>query len=249
MKKRNIFKIVFSVALSIISIIGYSSLFGNPISYLKARSEINSYIEEKYNHSLVTDEMFYSSKTNGYSAIVNHENDSRYSSYIEYYNTGYISDGYQFEVRMKMEEEVKDILESLINQSTNLTRDDIGVEPSIELEEFKYKLNDKYSGEEPINLQIRLHPPISYTEKYNPNKEVALYKNSEDFAKDVYDIVKILEVTNYKFNSVEIYSYREDGNSNYRYKSNMKEEVKSVNDVIDNVYIADGEKEKYNAIN
>ena len=244
MNRKNITKLIISGVLLVISVTVYSSTFGNPISYLKAKVEINSYIDKHYDNKLEIQRLFYSFKTNGYSAIVNYENDNRYSSYIEYYNTGHINDGYQFDVRIKMEDEVIDTLESLINQGTNLDRTNINIDPSINIEEYKYKLNDKYSGEEPINLQIQLHPSISYDEKHDPNKEVALYKNKYDFSKDVYNIVKVLEGTNYKFENVEIYSYIEDGNSNYRFKSNMKDKVKSVDDVNENVLIAEGEKEK-----
>lgn len=244
MNRKNITKLIISGVLVVISVIAYSSTFGNPISYIKAKNEISSYIDKNYDNKLEIQRLFYSFKTNGYSAIVNYENDNRYSSYIEYYNTGYINDGYQFDVKIKMEDEVRNTLESLINQGTNLDRSNMNIDPSINIEEFKYKLNDKYSGEEAINLQMQLHPSISYDEKHDPNKDVALYKNKDDFSKDVYNIVKVLEGTNYNFDNIEIYSYREDGNSNYRFKTNMKDKIKSADDINRSVSIAEGEKEK-----
>lgn len=242
MKYKNIIKIISSILLVLVSTFIYSSTFGNPISYIKAKSEISSYINEKYGDELQIEKLFYSFKTNGYSAIVARKNDNRDTSYIEYYNTGNINDGYQFEVRMSIEDEVAGILESLINQGTNLNRANLGIESSIEIEAFKYNLSDKYSGEEPIDLQIWLHPEYNYTEKQDPNQEVALYKNKEDFSKDVYEIMDILSGTKYKFNSIEIYSYREDGNSNYRFESNMKEEIKSIEDINNKVFIGESEK-------
>lgn len=181
-----------------ISIYVYSSLFGNPISYIKAKKEINSYIDEKYNEELVIESIDYNFKMGGYNATVAQKHDGRYTSYISYSRFGNINDGYQFEVRMNMEEELKVIIEALISKGTNLTRENLGIEPSIEIPEFKYILGDKYSEKEPIDLQVWLHPPYSYTEKestVNKNYEDILYKDKNEFANGAYEVIKILQST------------------------------------------------------
>lgn len=229
MKSKRLIKIIGSICLVAISVLVYSSLFGNPISYLKAKSEISSYIEKKYKNELEIEAINYSFKFNGYNATVSHKNNSSYKSYITYHNTGYLSDGYEFEVNSNIEEEVKSIIESLISQGTDLSRENIGVEPSIKVSSTKYKLHDNYSGVEPIDLNIWLHPPYSYTE--------------EEFAKSAYEVVKVLQNTKYNFASVEIYSYKEDGNTSYRIKLTKDEIQKIQNNLKDKVYIQKSEKE------
>ena len=246
MKSKKIIKTIASIVLVVVSILGYSSLFGNPISYIKAKKEISAYIEKNYNDELVIKDINYGLKFNGYNAIVSHKNDGRYESYITYHNTGYISDGYQFEVRLNMEEEVKKVLESLIIQGTNLTINNIGVEPSIKLPEFKYHLNDRYLGEEPINLQIWLHPDYGNQENEKSksyNYEVPLYKNEDEFIKGAYEVIKVVQNTKYKFDSIEIYSYQKDGNTSYRVKLQQDEKVNSVDEIRGDLFIQESEKE------
>lgn len=245
MKSTKIIKTMAIVILVVASILGYSSLFGNPISYVKAKKEINAYIDKNYNNELVIKDINYSSKFNGYNAVVSHKNDGN-ESYITYHNTGYISDGYQFEVRLNMEEEVKRILEALITQGTDLTINNIGIEPSIELPEFKYHLNDRYLGEEPINLQIWLHPDYRNLENEKSksyNYEVPLYNNEDDFIKGVYEVIEVLKNTKYKFNSIEIYSYQNDGNTSYRVKVEKNDDIRSLEKLKNKVFIQKSEKE------
>ncbi|MGL5348878.1 MAG: hypothetical protein ACRDA3_16125 [Peptostreptococcaceae bacterium] len=246
MKSTKIIKTMAIVILVVASILGYSSLFGNPISYVKAKKEINAYIDKNYNNELVIKDINYSSKFNGYNAVVSHKNDGN-ESYITYHNTGYISDGYQFEVRLNMEEEVKRILEALITQGTDLTINNIGVEPSIELPEFKYHLNDRYLGEEPINLQVWLHPDYGNHKdgkEKNYNYEVPLYNNEDEFIKGAYEVVKVLKNTKYKFNNVEIYSYQKDGKTSYRVKIQEDDYIKSLEELKNKVFIQASEKEE-----
>lgn len=239
-------KLAISVVFVGICIFGYSSTYGSPIGYIEAKNKINGYIDKTYKGELKIDKISFNPKMNGYYAGVSHINDTRYSSYIGYNRTGDLNDGYKFDVRMKMEEEVKAILESLIVQGTDLLRENMEVYPSIEIEEFKYQLDDSYSGLEPIDLEIWLHPYTSYEEKngHKNSEEVALHKNEKEFAKDAYDVIKILKNTNYKFNNVEIYSYLEDGNTSYRIKYDENEKINNISDVKDKVFIQESEKEK-----
>ncbi|MGL5314571.1 MAG: hypothetical protein ACRC92_15075 [Peptostreptococcaceae bacterium] len=247
MKTKKIIKLVSSVFLVGISICVYSSLFGDPISYIKAKNEINSYIDEKYNGELEIDSVDYNFKMSGYNAIVSQKYDGRYTSYIGYSRFGNINDGYQFEVRMNMEEELKVIIEALISQGTNLTRENLGVESSIEIPEFKYTLDDKYSGKEPIDLQVWLHAPYSYTEQesiVNKNYEDTLYKDKNEFAKGAYEVIKILQSTKYNFRTIEIYSYQDDGNTSYRVKLEKNEKINSLEEVGSKVFTQGSEKEE-----
>ena len=246
MKSKKIIKTMAIVLLVGVSILGYSSLFGNPISYIKAKKEISEYIDKNYKDELAIRDINYSSKFNGYNAVVSHKNDGRYESYITYHNTGYVSDGYQFEVRLNMEEEVKRILEALIIQGTNLTINNIGVEPSIELPEFKYHLNDRYLGKESIDLQVWLHHDYRNGEDgkdQSYNYEVPLYNNEDEFVKGVYEVIKVLKNTKYKFNSIEIYSYQKDGNTSYRVKIKENDDINSLEELKSKVFIHQSEKE------
>ena len=199
------FNLLFSLVFIVISIFAYTTFFGNPISYLKANQQINKYINEKYQNSinLTIDSISYNTKMNGYGAKVSHEVDGSVGSYIYYHNTGNISDYYQLDIKQNMEEEVKNIIVMLIAQNTKFNINDIGVEPSIDIKEFKYSLVDNYSGKEAIDLKINIELPFIKEPKY--------YKNEEEFAKDVKVILNELANIDFNFNSIQVYSYRKDG--------------------------------------
>lgn len=222
MKNKKAFKyfnLLFSLVFIVISIFVYTSLFGNPISYFKAKHEITKYINEKYQDSikLNIDSISYNTKMNGFGAKVSHEAEGNIGSYIYYHNTGNISDYYQFDIKKNMEEEVKNTITMLIAQNTKFDINDISVEPSIDIKEFKYSLVDNYSGMEAIDLKINISLPFVKEPKY--------YNNEEEFRKDVEIILNELVKIDFNFNSIEIYSYREDGNSSYSYRLDSNQQL------------------------
>lgn len=235
MKNTNVFK-CFSLLFIVISIFVYATFFGNPISYLKAKHEINKYINEKYQNSikLTIDNISYNAKMNGYGAKVSHEVEGGVGSYIYYHNTGNISDYYQFDIKQNMEEQVKNTIVMLIAQNTKFGINNIGVEPNIEIKEFKYSLLDDYSGMEAIDLKINIALPFIKEPKY--------YNNKEEFTKDVEIILNELAKIGFNFNSIDIYSYREDGNSSYSFILEKDEISKSNIDVLNKVYIKEYKK-------
>lgn len=216
------FNLLFSLVFIAISIFVYASFFGNPISYLKAKQEINKYINENYQNSvdLTINSISYNTKMNGYGAKVSHESNENIGSYIYYHNTGNISDYYQFDIKQNMEEEVKNLILMLISQNTKFDKNNIDVESNIDIKEFKYSLIDNYSGIEPIDLKINIKSPAK--------KETMYYENKEEFAKDIKIILNELTKINFNFDSVEIYSYREDGNSSYSFVLE-KDEIDKLN--------------------
>jgi hypothetical protein len=80
-----------------------------------------------------------------------------------------------------------------------------------ELPKFKYKLNDDYSGKEPLSIEVEL--------KSNNN----VFKNEEEFKIEASKIIDVLKSIKYDYKSIVIYSYREDGNS--RYEMNMDNDI------------------------
>lgn len=240
MKNKKLFKsfnLLFSLIFIIISIFVYTTFFGNPISYLKAKQEINKYINEKYQNdiNLTIDSISYNTKMNGYCAKVSHKENGNLGSYIYYHNIGNISDYYQFDIKQNIEEEVKNVIAMLIIQNTKFNINDIGVEPNIDIEEFKYSLVDNYSGKEPIDLKIDIKQPFIEEAKY--------YKSEEEFEKDIKIILNELKKIDFNYNSIELYSYREDGNSSYSFRLEKDEIYKSNIDILDRVYIKEYKKE------
>lgn len=250
MKNKNILKILGSIIFLIFSLSIYSSLFGNPISYIKAKSKIQSYVDINYKDILTINDISYNFKSNSYIANVVDKKYALEDSTIEYYiSTGYIGDYYHFNTKMKMEDEVKSFIENLIIQNTKLKRNNLSMDLNINIEQFKYRIYDKYTLKEPIDISICLQPnyDINTGEKYDDSK--VLYKTKEEFCKDTYDIVQILKNTKYKFSNVEIYSYLEDGNSNYKVKLDKNMSANSLKDIQNNTIIDEGDKIKEEPIN
>lgn len=250
MKSKNIFKILGSIILLGFSIFIYNGMFGNPISYIKSKSEIKTYIDENYKDILTIEDISYNLKNNSYIANVVDKNYGLQDSTIEYYmTTGYIGDYYHFNTKMNMEDEVKSFIENLIIQNTKLKRNNLSIDLNIDIEKFKYRIYDKYTLKEPIDISICLQPnyDINTGKKYDDSN--VLYKTKEEFCKDTYDIVQILKNTKYKFSNVEIYSYLEDGNSNYRIILDKNMNINSLNDVENNTIIDKGDKIKEESIN
>ncbi len=143
MKNKNILKILGSIIFLIFSLSIYSSLYGNPISYIKAKSKIQSYVDINYKDILTINDISYNFKSNSYIANVVDKKYALEDSTIEYYiSTGYIVDYYHFNTKMKMEDEVKSFIENLIIQNTKLKRNNLSMDLNINIEQFKYRIYD-----------------------------------------------------------------------------------------------------------
>ena len=66
MKNSKFIKLFGVLVMLFISIFIYNSLNGNPIGYLKAKNNINEYIENNYNNQLKLTNIYYSEKAGGY---------------------------------------------------------------------------------------------------------------------------------------------------------------------------------------
>ena len=80
-----------------------------------------------------------------------------------------------------------------------------------ELPKFKYKLNDDYSGKEPLSIELELKSNNS------------VFKNEDGFKVEASKILDVLKSIKYDYKSIIIYSYREDGNS--RYEMNINKDI------------------------
>jgi len=133
MKNSNSIKLFGVVLMLFISIFIYNSLNGNPIGYIKAKNNINEYIENNYNNKLKLTNIYYSEKAGGY-----------------------IGDDYHFRTYLNMSDEINSTLKNLIYQQTNISKDNITMDVYFELPKFKYKLNDDYSGKETLSIELEL---------------------------------------------------------------------------------------------
>ena len=105
---------------------------------------------------------------------------------------------------------------------------------------YKYKVNDFYSGEEPIDLTLNLGYAYDFDEKNakDSEKDKFPYKNKDEFSKDAYKIVKTLKKINYDFSNIKIYSFKADGNNAYEVNIKDLNSIKSeadLNEIIKNV--------------
>ena len=211
MKSSNPIKILGVVAILFISIFIYSSFNGNPVGYIKAKNNISEYIENNYNNKLKITNIYYSQKAGGYIAEVEEVDNPISKSNINYYNTGYIGDDYHFRTYLNMSDEISSTLKNIIYQQTNIPKDSINIDVYFELPKFKYKLNDDYSGKEPLSIELELKSNNS------------VFKNEEGFKVEASKILDVLKSIKYDYKSIIIYSYREDGNS--RYEMNMNNDI------------------------
>lgn len=228
MNKIYITKILLYSLLAMSSLYLYNVFFRNPISYLNAKSKIENYIKENYNDNLEIENVYFNSKMNAYSADVRDKKYYLQVSTINYTVYNKINDDYHFRTKLNMENEINTIISAMINQQTNLKRNFITVNSLIDIPLFKYRINEHFSGNEKIKLEIELH-----SEKDKLNNKVfdnskSLYKNKADFIKDAYEIIKVLQGIGYSYESIEIYSYLSDGNS--KYSVNLHD-IKNINDV------------------
>ena len=216
MKSSNPIKILGVVAILFISIFIYSSFNGNPVGYIKAKNNISEYIENNYNNKLKITNIYYSQKAGGYIGEVEEVDNPISKSNINYYNTGYIGDDYHFRTYLNMSDEISSTLKNIIYQQTNIPKDSITIDVYFELPKFKYKLNDEYSGKEPLTIELEL------------KSKNGIFKNQKEFGVQAKQILDVLKSVNYDYESIIIYSYREDGNSRYEMDINNNVNINTI---------------------
>ncbi len=221
----------------------YAEIWGDPISYLKAKSNIQTYINENYGGRLAIKEMRRSFlKMNGYYADVVQKEDTRNKSTIYYGDRGYISDRYYDETTENMNKQVSEALISLIENQTDLTYYDIHLIVNAEIPLAKYDLDDRFLGHEAISVDIQLQPDYSWKQKDSEQTEVRVYSSKEAFAEDAYKIITVLQNSKYQYKEVEIYYYLEDGNTIYEILLKDGESIHSLGQVIERVQMANHSK-------
>lgn len=216
MKNSNYIKLFGVVLMLFISIFIYNSLNGNPIGYIKAKNSISEYIENNYNNKLKIANIYYSEKAGGYIGEVEEIDNPNNKSNINYYNTGYIGDDYHFRTYLNMSDEMNSTLKNLIYQQTNISKDNITMDVYFELPKFKYKLNDDYSGKEPLTIELEL------------KSKNGIFKKQEEFEIEARQILDVLKSIKYDYKSIIIYSYREDGNSRYEMEINNEVNINTI---------------------
>ncbi|WP_069999572.1 hypothetical protein [Cellulosilyticum sp. I15G10I2] len=242
--KRILF-IALGVLMIIMAVNDYAKMWGSPMGYLKAKSNIEGYIDDNYEGQLKIERIDrISFKMRGYRANVVQIEDSRNKSTIFYGDNGYISDRYHDETTGNMTEQVTNILIAMIENQTDLTDYDISLYAKLEIPVAKYHLNDRFSGDEPISADIQLQPNYSWKQKDNEQREVKVYGNKEAFAEDAYKVIAVLQNIGYRYDAIKVYYFLEDGNTTYEIIVQGGEEIKAVQDAVDKVQMGDYSKEK-----
>ena len=216
MKKSKFIKLFGIVLILFIIIFIYNLFYGNPIGHIKAKNSINEYIENNYNSQLKLNNIYYSGKAGGYIGEVKEIDNPSNKANINYYNTGYIGDDYHFRTYLNMSDEINRTLKNLIHQQTNIPKDNMTMDVYFELPKFKYKLNDEYSGKEPLTIELEL------------KSNNGVFKNQEEFEIEASKVLDVLKSIKYDYNSIIIYSYREDGNSRYEMDINNNININTI---------------------
>ena len=225
-------KLIIAVLITGIAIYIYSGFFGNPIEYLKVKHAFEDYIDKNYDGKLEIEAIKFNFKTGGFYAQVGDGNYNT-NSYLDYYYDGSIGDGYYQDTITNMQDEINNYISYNIEKETGIKRHYMILEPTINFKQYKYKVNDFYSGEEPIDLTLELGYTYDKKKKSTnkSEKDKFPYKNKDEFIKDTYKIVKSLKKINYDFSNVTIYSFKEDGNNAYEVNIKNLNDIKSENDL------------------
>ena len=168
-------KLIIAVLITGIAIYIYSGFFGNPIEYLKVKHAFEDYIDKNYDGKLEIEAIKFNFKTGGFYAQVGDGN-YKTNSYLDYYYDGSIGDGYYQDTITNMQDEINNYISYNIEKETGIKRYYMILEPTINIKQYKYKVNDFYSGEEPIDLTLNLGYAYDFDEK-----------NAKDTEKDKLD--------------------------------------------------------------
>lgn len=215
-KNQKIILSIIGLLLVILAGGNYAETWGTPKGYLKAKSNIEQYIDENYEGRLQIEniERIFL-KMSGYQANVVQTDDMRNKATIYYGNHDYISDGYHAQTTGNMMEQVQMVLTTLIENQTDLTDYAINLKADMSIPIAKYNLNDRFSGEEPINAEIQLQPGYSWKEKEGQNRVPKVYENEGAFLEDAYKVIAVLQNVGYQYANIKVYYYLEDGNTTY----------------------------------
>ncbi|MDY2736130.1 YfjL-like protein [Intestinibacter sp.] len=224
-------KVVLGIVAVGIAVYIYSGFWGNPIQYLQSKNAFEHYIEEHYKGKVEIKSISYSFKIGNFYAEVK-DVDTQDTSYFGYYGNG-ISDGYYDDTIRNMIDETNNYVAYNIEKESDIFREYMSIDSEINIEQYKYRIYDFYSGEEPIKLKIDLHEAYDFEQKENKSydKDKFPYKNEKEFLKDAYKIVKILQDINYDFENVNISSFKEDGNNAYGVDIDDLSQIKSEGDL------------------
>ena len=223
-------KVALGIFFVGIAVYFYSGFYGNPVEYIQAKKAFENYIDEHYKDKIEIKSISYSFKTGNFYAEIK-DVDSIDTSYFGYY--GDINDGYYDDTMMNMIDEINNYIAYNIEKETDVLRENMNIDSQINIEQYKYRIYDFYSGEEPISLEIELHEVYDFEKKENRSydKDRFPYKTEEAFLKDVYKIINVLKEINYDFESVKIYSFKEDGNNAYELNIKNLDQIKSDSDL------------------
>ncbi len=183
------------------ALMAYSGIKGNLITYWQAKTALQTYIDDAYNNQFVLTDVSYQPKMGGYAGDISDKQDSRNSGTLYYYPKGKeISDDYQFRIQLKMEEEVQQVLELLIDLHTDLNMDQLSLYTQINLPMYEYSLMDSYDPTLPAGIKIL---------------DDVTYESKESFAKQIHLLLQVLQFSGLRFDSIAFYSFLEDGNQAY----------------------------------
>lgn len=220
---------------------------GNPTKYIKARQDIQAYINNTYDGNLEIQGIKFSTKLYDYIAEVESIEDRRDEGVLFYGRTGRLSDDYHFRIEENQSLQAKRLILGMIIQKTDVPISDIYLEAHIDLPYNKYSPRDMYLGEEPIFLGIEIKPgniedKSAYKEKYGKLPERQNYKDTEAFSKEAYKIIKILKEIDYPYDQIVIESFLPDGERTYNITINGQIQLNSLQDVVDTVQIVNNSK-------
>ncbi|WP_455544324.1 YfjL-like protein, partial [Intestinibacter sp.] len=173
------------VGIILVAIVGtiYCAFWGNPVEYLIAKNSFEKYIDKHYKNKVKIDNITYNFKTNNFVAHIKDVEKTQNTSYLDYLGKYGIGDGYYYDTMFNMQDEINNYILYNIEKETGLFREYMSIDSSIDIEMYKYRIYDCYSGEEPITLDLQLHEVYDFEKKENRNydKDKFPYKNEDKF--------------------------------------------------------------------
>lgn len=202
---KKILKVTVCLVLIMLALMINSAQYGSFGSYLKASNGLKKYIKEEYDF-VYKGNVYYNFSNRLYYIEVYHKDNFGLSGTI-YYNASAINeneaiyDWYKKGVKDQYEGDIIDALTVAINTDDkleNISKEDIKV--SLNIGEIDYKLNDIFSYEDSINVNIELK---------------SKYENIVEFNNYVFSLVNRMNELNLNYNEIIITSLINDVDKSY----------------------------------
>lgn len=234
--------IIVGITGLLVALAMYAVSFGNPIMYMKFKSNVDKYVKESYGDSIKIEKITidwknYSNK-NLYVANVYEDSSDIYSGRlftIKQDDEKGFNDSYCEDIGKTVGEKLSYNLEYLISKDIGINIKDINIFSTVNMKKTKLILDRKYKKGDSIEfMSITIGKDIPYNTEFNG---ISFYKSKEGFTKDAYKIIKLLNKLDYEIEELSIQSYIGDGQKWYFVNTKYIDGIKSIEDLENKVIV------------